>query len=158
MERKVNIYIETEKGSNINYEINKETNKLEVDRILPDPYSYPYSHGFIEKTLTLRGDELDALIISEKNIANDKFYEAYIIGMLNMTDEKGKYEKILCVLEEDYSEIDDLNKLSDEIKENINKFFANYKSDTPNIWAYVSWFENKAKAIQTCELYEIKEL
>jgi inorganic pyrophosphatase len=58
------------------YEFNKETNTLELDRVLPYPYYYPYSYGYIVNTLALDGDELDALIITDKKIEKDKKYEA----------------------------------------------------------------------------------
>jgi inorganic pyrophosphatase len=148
MDKKVNVYIEIEKYSNMKYEFNKETNTLELDRVLPYPYYYPYSYGYIEKTLALDGDELDALIISDKKIENDKKYEAYIVGVLLMSDEKGMDEKILCVLEEDYKTIDDLNKLSKDTIDNILWFFRHYKTKTPGKWSHVKGLREKDVAIQ----------
>jgi inorganic pyrophosphatase len=155
MDKKVRVYIEIEKDSNIKYEFDKESNKLEVDRILPEPYYYPYCYGFIPYTLAMDNDELDALIITDKKLKNNKVYEAFIIGALMMCDEKGMDEKILCVLEEDYSEINCLDKLSDEIKENIHWFFSNYKSETPDKWSTVYGFAGKDNAIK---LYETSRL
>jgi len=150
MDKKVKVYIEIEKDSNTKYELNKELNILEIDRILPYPYFYPYSYGFITETLAMDDDELDALIIvtDNKKIERDKFYDVFIIGVLIMSDEKGKDEKVLCVLEEDYETIKDLNDLSNEIKENIHWFFSSYKSKTPNKWSIVDGFENKEAAIE----------
>lgn len=148
MDRKVTVYIEIEKDSNMKYEINKETNTLELDRVLPYPYYYPYSYGFIVNTLALDGDELDALIITDKKIEKDKKYDVYIVGVLIMSDEKGMDEKILCVLEEDYETIDDLNKLSKDSLDNILWFFLNYKSKTPGKWSRVNGFREKEVAIQ----------
>uniref|UniRef100_A0A6C0JEI5 inorganic diphosphatase n=1 Tax=viral metagenome TaxID=1070528 RepID=A0A6C0JEI5_9ZZZZ len=147
MDKKVQVYIEIEKGSNIKYELNKETNKLEVDRILPDPYYYPYSYGFITNTLAMDEDELDALIITEKNLEKDKIYDVHIVGVLIMSDEKGLDEKVLCVLEEDYGIIKDLEDLSQETRDNIHWFFSNYKSNTPGKWSKVDRFDSKEKAI-----------
>ena len=157
MDRKVSIYIEIEKDSNMKYEFNKETNKLELDRILPYPYYYPYCYGYITNTLALDGDELDALIITDKKIEKDKHYEAYIVGVLVMSDEKGMDEKILCVLEEDYATIDNLNKLSKDTLDNIHWFFSQYKLKTPGKWSFVNGFREKEVAIQlhrrACFLY-----
>ena len=147
MNAKVRVYIEIEKDSNIKYELNKETNQLEVDRILPDPYYYPYSYGFIENTFAPDEDELDALIITDKKIENDTFYDVYIIGILLMRDEKGMDDKVICVLEEDYKKFNDIDKLSNETRENIHWFFSNYKSSTPNKWSKVYGFEEKEIAI-----------
>jgi inorganic pyrophosphatase len=148
MDQTVTVYIEIEKDSNMKYELNKETNKIDLDRILPYPYYYPYSYGFITNTLAMDDDELDALIITDKHIEKDKFYEVFIIGVLIMSDEKGPDEKILCVLEEDYDKIKDLRYLSNEVRDNIHWFFSNYKSKTPNKWSKVYQFENKISAIR----------
>jgi inorganic pyrophosphatase len=129
------------------YEINKETNTLELDRVLPYPYYYPYSYGFIVNTLALDGDELDALIITDKKIVKDKKYDVYIVGVLIMSDEKGMDEKILCVLEEDYETINDLNKLPADSLDNILWFFRHYKSKTPGKWSRVNGFREKEVAI-----------
>ena len=64
----VKIYVEIEQFSNQKYEWNKETESLELDRVLPYPYFYPFSYGFIENTLAQDGDELDALIITNEPI------------------------------------------------------------------------------------------
>jgi inorganic pyrophosphatase len=162
MDRKVNIYIEIEKDSNMKYEFNKETKKLELDRILPYPYRYPYCYGYITNTLALDGDELDCLIITDKEIEKDKHYEAYIVGVLVMSDEKGMDEKILCVLKEDYATIDNLNKISKESLDNINWFFCHYKSKTPGKWSRVNGFREKEIAIQiyrrACCLYASEKM
>jgi inorganic pyrophosphatase len=156
MNQKVQVYVEIEKDSNVKYEMNKSTNELEIDRILPYPYFFPYSYGFIPNTLAMDNDELDVLIISDEKLKNDNFYNVFIIGALIMRDEKGLDEKLLCVLEEDYKIVNDLEKLSNEIKENLHWFFSNYKNKTPNKWSQVYGFESKDKAIDIYNSYKIK--
>lgn len=151
----VRVYIEIEKHSNQKYEFNKIENKLELDRVLPYPYYYPYSYGFIANTKAMDDDELDVLIITDKELKNDKWYDVFIIGVLIMSDEKGLDEKILCVLPEDYESMSDIDLLSDEIKDNIRWFFSNYKSKTPNKFSIVNGFENKEKAIELYNKYII---
>ena len=143
----VRVYIEIEKDSNLKYELNKDTNKLDLDRTLPYPYYYPCAYGFIENTLAMDDDELDAVILTDKKLSNDSWYDAYIIGVLVMSDEKGLDEKIICVLAEDYPLINDIDLIPGEIKENIHWFFSNYKNKTPGKWSLVNGFENKAAAI-----------
>ena len=154
MDRKVTVYIEIEKDSNMKYEINKETNTLELDRILPYPYYYPYSYGFILNTLALDGDELDALIITDKKIEKDKKYDVYIVGVLIMSDEKGMDEKILCVLPEDADRITGIDDVSVDIQERIHGFFTNYKkADGPSKWSCVGGFRDRRHAValyKTC--------
>ena len=122
----VDIYIEIEKHSNLKYEFDKIGQILALDRTLPYPYFYPYAYGYIPNTLAADGDELDALIITDRqDLKKDTFYSAHIIGVLIMEDEKGMDEKVLCVLEEDSKNIKDIYQLSDQIKDDIEWFFSN---------------------------------
>jgi len=148
---KIKVYIEIEQFSNIKYEYDKNINKLIIDRILDEPFKYPYSYGFIPNTLADDNDELDALIITNKKIVNNAYYDVYIIGCLVMEDEKGMDEKILCVLEEDYAEISDISDLNGNIKDDIYNFFSNYKKKSIEKWSKVIGFINKELSI---ELYK----
>jgi inorganic pyrophosphatase len=67
----VKVYIEIKQYSIIKYEYNKQTQQLEIDRILKTQYPYPYAYGFIPNTLADDGDELDILIITNKHIDNN---------------------------------------------------------------------------------------
>jgi len=146
-DKPVRVYIEIERDSNLKYELNKETGNLELDRVLPYPYYYPCAYGFIENTLAMDDDELDAIILTDKKLSNDAWYDVYIIGVLVMSDEKGLDEKILCVLTEDYDLINDIDLIPDETKDNIHWFFSNYKKKTPGKWSLVDGFQNKEQAI-----------
>ena len=158
MDKKVVVYIEIEKDSNQKYELNKETNALELDRVLPYPYYYPYCYGFIEETLASDNDELDVLIITDEKLEKDQYYLVYIIGVLIMEDEKGLDEKVLCVLEKDYDHIKCLSDLPSDVLENVHWFFTNYKSKTPNKWTVVRDFKDKAFAIELYEKYRICDI
>jgi inorganic pyrophosphatase len=131
--KKIRVYIEIEKNSNIKYEFNKENNKLEIDRILDPPFVYPYAYGFIPNTLAMDGDDLDILIITDKNLKNDNFYDVYIIGVLIMEDEKGMDEKVLCVLEEDYININNIYNLDNEtiLNNDLQEYFLNKTKSLP---------------------------
>lgn len=144
----VNVYIEIEQFSNQKYEINKTTGKLELDRVLEYPYFYPYAYGFIPGTLAADGDDLDALIITDKHISKDQTYSAQIVGVLVMEDEKGMDEKVLCMFEEDANKIHDISYFSNEVLENTKWFFENYKRKTPEKWSNVIGYENRDFAIK----------
>jgi inorganic pyrophosphatase len=148
MNNKVRVYIEIEKNSNIKYEFDKNSNQLAVDRILPAPFVYPFAYGFIPNTLAKDNDELDILIVSTENIKNDQFYDAYIVGVLEMEDEQGMDEKVICVLEKDLTEIQNIDDLDMHVLENIHWFFSNYKSNTPGKWSKVLGYKDRESAIQ----------
>ena len=147
----IDVYIEIEKHSNIKYEFDKTVDQLLLDRILPYPYFYPYAYGFIPNTLAEDGDELDALIITDRtNLSIDTYYKAYVVGVLLMEDEKGMDEKILVVPVHEYDtynkiEID--NIINSEKLENIFWFFSNYKNKTKDKWSKVYDYIEKENAV-----------
>lgn len=156
--RYVEVFVEIEQFSNEKYEINKNTGKLELDRVLPHPYFYPYSYGFIPNTLAVDGDELDALIITDLPLKKDNTYNSRIVGILIMEDEKGLDEKILCVLDEDQNQtILDISDFSKETLFEISTFFENYKRETPGKWSNVLGYENRENALKTYNSYKIKK-
>jgi inorganic pyrophosphatase len=153
MDKKVVVYIEIEQHSNQKYEVDKTTDQLVLDRVLPYPYYYPYSYGFVENTIAMDADELDALIITNDKIERGNKYTVYIIGVLIMEDENGLDEKIICVLEKDYQYINELSHLPKETLDNIHWFFSNYKTKTLDKWSNVFGYKNKQCAIELCNSY-----
>jgi inorganic pyrophosphatase len=151
------VYIEIEQFSNQKYEFSKETNCLELDRVLPYPYFYPYSYGFIPNTLAMDGDDLDALIITNKPLTKGETYDTAIIGVLIMDDEKGLDEKMLCVLQEDSERIQDISDLSESDRHDIHWFFSNYKSNTPGKWSSVKGYENRDSAVELMNKYMLSK-
>jgi inorganic pyrophosphatase len=60
-------------------------------------------------------------------------------------------EKLLCVLEEDYSSVKDISDITNDIKDRVQYFFTNYKKNTNGRWSKVFGFQNKAFAIKLFE-------
>ncbi len=145
----VPVYIEIIKHTNIKYELNKDIMKLEVDRVLEYPFFYPYSYGFILNTDGNDGDELDALLITERDYSNDIIVNTKIIGGLVMEDESGLDEKIFVVPSDEY---DDFNKLTEEKKNKIYSkiywFFSNYKNEDKDKWSKVHNLMDQETAIE----------
>lgn len=152
----IEVFIEIEKFSNQKYEINKTTGELELDRILPYPYFYPYAYGFIPNTLAMDGDDLDALIITDIPLRKNNKYKAKIVGVLVMEDEKGMDEKVLCILDEDSVNINDISDFETDVLDNIKWFFENYKIKTSGKWSTVTGYENREYAIHLYETTIIK--
>jgi inorganic pyrophosphatase len=148
----VNVILEIERHSNKKWEYDRVNDTLFLDRILKYPYFYPYAYGFFPKTLGNDGDELDALLITEKEYQNynasRKTIEGVIVGGLMMHDEKGEDEKIFVVPKD---EIDSYyNKTGLElqlIREDIIWFFSNYKIREEGKWSRVEYILNKEDAI-----------
>ena len=57
------VLVEIPKGSRNKYEVDHETGRIRLDRTLFTSTQYPADYGFIENTLGLDGDPLDALVL-----------------------------------------------------------------------------------------------
>ena len=144
-------YIEIEQFSNIKYEYDTKNQKLKIDRLINDPLVYPYPYGFICGTIAWDGDPLDILIVSPNPVVpvpNDAYYNAYIIGGFYMEDEKGRDDKILVVLENDYEVWKDIDDVNEQVRTELTTFFDNYKKNIPNKFSKTGEFFDKNKAIQ----------
>src|SRR3981189_2306093 len=91
------VVVEIPKGQRNKYEVDHETGRIRLDRMLFTSTRYPADYGFIEDTLGGDGDPLDALVLLEEPPFPGCLVTARVIGMFQMTDEKGPHDKGLCV-------------------------------------------------------------
>ena len=89
--------IEIPRGSRNKYEMDHETGMIRFDRVLYSPMFYPADYGFVPDTLGLDGDPLDVLVFLTEPTFPGCLIEVKPIGVLNMSDDKGRDEKIICV-------------------------------------------------------------
>jgi inorganic pyrophosphatase len=142
--------IEIEKHSNQKYEYCHETGTMKLDRVLPYPYFYPYSYGFIPGTRAEDGDEMDTVVISDTNYKRGENLSCYIIGALEMEDEKGMDMKLLVLSKEDYEKnpaMRDIKDIKPEILEDIKWFFSNYKSKDSTRWSRIGNYLSRTEAL-----------
>lgn len=92
--------IEVSKGSLNKYEFNKQTNNLELSRVLPIPC--PENYGFIPNTLSGDGDPLDIFIISAEPLVHLSLIEFNPIGVLSCEDQGLEDNKIIAVIKNDF--------------------------------------------------------
>jgi len=94
----LNVIIEVPVGGEpVKYEFDKKSGALFVDRILHTPMRYPANYGFVPHTLSPDGDPLDALVIARSPFVPGCVVRARPIGVLNLEDEHGGDEKLICV-------------------------------------------------------------
>ncbi len=141
------VVIEIPAGSRNKYEIDHETGQIRLDRMLFTSTRYPYDYGFVENTLSLDGDPLDALVMLDEATFPGCVVSCRVIGMLRMSDEAGGDDKLLCVAASDVRK-DYLTNISDlpsfELEE-IKHFFQVYKSLEPNKAVHGrDWVDHKA--------------
>jgi inorganic pyrophosphatase len=128
------VLVEIPKGSRNKYEVDHESGRIRLDRTLFTSTQYPADYGFIEHTLGLDGDPLDALVLL---IGEPTFPGCLIksraIGMYRMTDEAGGDDKVLCVPVSDprLEHLRDINHLPKFDRLEIEHFFQVYKELEP---------------------------
>ena len=129
--KQINVVIEISKGSNIKYEIDKESGLLFVDRKLFTAMFYPCNYGFIPSTLEGDGDPVDVLVIGEFVVAPLSILRAIPVGILLTEDEEGQDSKIIAIpiskIDSSFSYIKDIDDLPNMLKKQIEHFFAHYK-------------------------------
>ena len=121
--------IEISKGSKNKYELDKETGRLFLDRILYTSTHYPANYGFIPRTYADDNDPLDVLLICSEPIIPLALVECYPIGVLKMVDDDKVDEKIIAIPVHDPANncYKDVSELPQHIFQEIMHFFTVYK-------------------------------
>jgi len=147
---KVNALIEIPNGSNIKYEVDKDSGAVVVDRILYSAMYYPANYGFVPNTLADDGDPADILVINENAFQAGSVIACRLIGVLVMEDEAGMDEKLVAVpvtkIDPTYEGVNSLKDLPKATLDKIKNFFETYKMLEPNKWVKVKEFKGKDEA------------
>lgn len=127
------VTIEIPTGSRNKYEIDHETGRLRLDRMLFTATRYPHDYGFVDNTLGLDGDPLDALVIVAEPTFPGCVIRARTVGMFRMTDEAGGDDKLVCVVANDprMEHIRDIFHVPEFDRLEIQHFFEVYKELEP---------------------------
>ena len=122
-------FVEVPMGSRNKYEWDFERQRFVLDRMLFSAVRYPGDYGFIPETLALDGDHLDIVCILGEPTFPGCTINARVLGMLDMSDDKGIDEKILAVADEDprWKDLRVLDDVPAHLLAEIAHFFAIYK-------------------------------
>jgi inorganic pyrophosphatase len=122
-------YIEIPKGSNVKYELDKQTGLLRVDRVLYSAVHYPANYGFVPRTYCEDQDPLDVLVLGQEEVVPQVLMRARAIGAMRMRDEKGRDDKIIAVHVDDpeYTSYHDIGQLPPHRLRELQRFFLDYK-------------------------------
>ena len=134
------------------FEIDHDSNRIKLDRVLYSAMTYPAEYGYIENTLANDGDPLDILVISSEPTFPGCIVPARVIGYLKMLDNGFEDYKLISVVDVDprYNEINSLSDLSEFTLDEIKNFFQNYK-ELQNIKVEVDEYYNLEEALKVIE-------
>ena len=149
------VVIEIPKGTRNKYEMDHETGRIRLDRMLFTSTRYPADYGFVEDTLADDGDPLDALVILEEPTFPGCLIRCRAIGMFRMRDEMGADDKVLCVPATDprMAHLTDISDVSDFDQLEIQHFFEVYKALEPGKEVQAATWVDRSAAeaeIQAC--------
>ncbi|RJN33203.1 inorganic diphosphatase [Nesterenkonia natronophila] len=146
MVRDVTIEIPT--GSRVKYEIDHETHRLRLDRVLFTPMQYPTHYGYFDETLGEDGDPLDALVyIPGVDLFPGVVVESRPVGVLNMTDDGGGDAKLVCVPDDKrFDHIQEIGDLGEHLIQEIEHFFTRYKDLEPGKWVKIEGWQGREEA------------
>lgn len=152
----VNAIIEIPRFSTNKYEVDPELGVLRLDRVLYSPLFYPWDYGFIPSTKYLDGDPIDVLVFVSHPTFPGCLVEAKPIGVLEMKDEKGPDEKLLCVASKDprFGTRDNMDDFNAHTIAEVKHFFEIYKLLEDKEVDVVGWHgrEHAYKIIQDYRL------
>jgi len=127
------VTIEIPAGSRNKYEVDHETGRIRLDRLLFTSTRYPHDYGFVDNTLGLDGDPLDCLVLLQEPTFPGCVINCRALGMYRMTDEAGGDDKVLCVPSADprQEHLRDIHHVPEFDRLEIQHFFVVYKDLEP---------------------------
>ena len=145
--------IEIPKGSHNKYEVDHETGRVYLDRVLFTTFVYPTDYGFFENTLGLDGDPVDVLVLLEYPVYPGVGVKVRPVGVFNMSDEAGIDSKVIAVPAKDprWAEIQDVSDIPQQLRNEIEHFFEHYKDLEPGKWVKTEGWGSAADADQIVE-------
>ena len=142
------VIIEIPKGSRNKYEVDHETGRVRLDRVLFTGFVYPTDYGFFENTLGLDGDPVDALVLLDYPTFPGVTISVRPVAVFNMTDDGGSDAKVICVQAKDprWAHIQDLDNIPEFTRKEIEHFFEHYKDLEPGKWVKLEGWQGQAEA------------
>ena len=142
------VVIEIPRGSRNKYEVDHETGRVYLDRVLFTSFVYPTDYGFFENTLGDDGDPLDVLVLLEYPVFPGVGVKVRPVGVLNMSDEAGGDAKIIAVQYKDprWQHIQDVDDIPEQTRKEIEHFFARYKDLEPGKFVNIEAWGDAAEA------------
>jgi len=121
--------IEISKGSKSKYELDKDTGRLLLDRVLYTSTHYPANYGFLPRTLAEDNDPLDVLVLCSEALQPLCLVRCYAIGVLAMNDSGKLDEKIIAIpfADPSYNEYKDITDIPKHVFNEMKHFYRVYK-------------------------------
>ena len=87
------VLVEIPGGSRNKYEVDHETGRVYLDRVLFTTFVYPTDYGYFENTLGLDGDPVDALVLLEYPVFPGVGVKVRPVGVLNISRNRRLHQR-----------------------------------------------------------------
>lgn len=148
----VDMVVEIPKGSRNKYEMDHESGRLYLDRMLFTATRYPADYGFIPDSLADDDDPLDALALVSEPTFPGCWITMRPVGLFVMQDQGREDLKILGVPVGDpvWRDAEDLSDIPHHLLRELEHFFAVYKELEGKKTAVEGW-QDAAEAFSAIE-------
>ena len=97
-EKKVQVVIETPKGSRNKYAWDREQQIFALKKVLPEGMAFPHDFGFIPSTEGDDGDPIDVLVLMDQPVFTGCLVKARLIGVIEgkQAEKANQSAMIIC--------------------------------------------------------------
>jgi inorganic pyrophosphatase len=138
--------IEIPKGSRNKYEWDADLQAIKLNRFLFSSVVFPTDYGFVTDTLGEKGEALDALVCVNAPTFPGCLIEVRAVGVLEMDDEEGRSDKLVCVPADDpaWDEVEGVEGLPEQLRSEIQHFYSMYKQPEGKEVQIHGWADREA--------------
>lgn len=137
------VFIENEAGSNQKNLYNEKT--LEYRKTVEVSRKYPYPYGFVLKTTSGDGDNLDCFVLTNKELKTGLIVECEPIGLMEQFEDGKEDHNILAILKGEDT------KVNFEVKEKLKEFVSHVFDHRKGKVVRAGNFHGKEKAEEYIE-------
>ena len=129
---KIQVVIETPKGSRNKYAFDDEQKVFTLTKVLPAGMTFPYDFGFIPSTKAEDGDPTDVLALMDEPAFPGCVLKCRVIGVIEGQQgkkKKGERNDRIIAIEEanhSYAHIHHVKELGKKFVKELEEFFVNY--------------------------------
>ena len=129
---KIQVVIETPKGSRNKYAFDEEQKVFTLSKVLPAGMAFPYDFGFIPSTKAEDGDPTDVLVLMDEPAFAGCVLKCRVIGVIEGQQgkkKKGERNDRIIAIEEanhSYAHVHHVKELGKKFVRELEKFFVNY--------------------------------
>jgi inorganic pyrophosphatase len=131
-EQKVQVVIETPKGSRNKYAFDAEKKVFALTKVLPAGMTFPYDFGFIPSTRAEDGDPTDVLVLMDEPAFSGCLLKCRVVGIIEGQQGKKKKaernDRIVAIeaANHSYAHVRHVKDLGKKFVRELEEFFINY--------------------------------